>query len=163
MGIKYGRGWGGARISLSRGSVLSPEYFPSSYYYYQQHRNCRRRRHLSLGNGAWSVLYNNIIDTARIVCAAGSSLRPSFRLSFLRSTASTTAGKFAAERRRLEQITIDSCACRVAGSSMRVASCRVTMEEVQHRLVITAACYKTNKQSAVGRESRSCRPRYHLC
>ena len=31
MGIKYGRGWGGARISLSRGSVLSREYFPSSY------------------------------------------------------------------------------------------------------------------------------------
>ena len=30
MGIKYGRGWGGARISLSRGSVLSREYFPSS-------------------------------------------------------------------------------------------------------------------------------------
>jgi len=31
MGIKYGRGWGGARISLSRGSVLSREYFPSSF------------------------------------------------------------------------------------------------------------------------------------
>jgi len=30
MGIKYGRGSGGARISLSRGSVLSREYFPSS-------------------------------------------------------------------------------------------------------------------------------------
>jgi len=30
MGIKYVRGWGGARISLSRGSVLSREYFPSS-------------------------------------------------------------------------------------------------------------------------------------
>ena len=30
MGIKYGRGWGGARISLSRGPVLSREYFPSS-------------------------------------------------------------------------------------------------------------------------------------
>jgi len=30
MGIKYGRGWGVARISLSRGSVLSTEYFPSS-------------------------------------------------------------------------------------------------------------------------------------
>jgi len=30
MGIKYGRGWEGARISLSRGSVLSREYFPSS-------------------------------------------------------------------------------------------------------------------------------------
>ena len=33
MDIKYGRGWGGARISLSRGSVLSREYFPSSLYY----------------------------------------------------------------------------------------------------------------------------------
>ena len=33
MGIKYGRGWGGARISLSRGSVLSREYFPSSYFH----------------------------------------------------------------------------------------------------------------------------------
>jgi len=33
MGIKYGRGWGGARISLSRGSVLSREYFPSSLFY----------------------------------------------------------------------------------------------------------------------------------
>jgi len=32
MGIKYGRGRGGARISLSRGSVLSREYFPSSSY-----------------------------------------------------------------------------------------------------------------------------------
>jgi len=31
MGIKYGRGWEGARISLSRGSVLSREYFPSSF------------------------------------------------------------------------------------------------------------------------------------
>ena len=31
MGIKYGRGCGGARISHSRGSVLSREYFPSSY------------------------------------------------------------------------------------------------------------------------------------
>jgi len=30
MGIKYGRGWGGARILLSRGSILSREYFPSS-------------------------------------------------------------------------------------------------------------------------------------
>ena len=30
MGIKCGRGWGGSRISLSRGSVLSREYFPSS-------------------------------------------------------------------------------------------------------------------------------------
>ena len=29
MGIKYGRGWGGARISLSQGSVLSREYVPS--------------------------------------------------------------------------------------------------------------------------------------
>ena len=32
MGIKYGSGWGGARISLSRGSVLSREYFPSSLF-----------------------------------------------------------------------------------------------------------------------------------
>jgi len=32
MGIKYGRGWRGARISLSRGSVLSREYFPFSLY-----------------------------------------------------------------------------------------------------------------------------------
>ena len=32
MGIKYGRGWGGARISLSQGSVLSREYFPSSLF-----------------------------------------------------------------------------------------------------------------------------------
>ena len=32
MGIKYGRGWGGARISLSQGSVLSKEYFPSSLH-----------------------------------------------------------------------------------------------------------------------------------
>ena len=32
MGIKYGRGSGGARISLSRGSVLSTEYFPSSLF-----------------------------------------------------------------------------------------------------------------------------------
>jgi len=32
MGIKYGRGWGGARISLSRGSVLSREYFPLVYH-----------------------------------------------------------------------------------------------------------------------------------
>jgi len=32
MSIKYGRGWGGARISLSRGSVLSREYFPSSLF-----------------------------------------------------------------------------------------------------------------------------------
>jgi len=31
MGIKYGRGWGEARISLSRWSVLSREYFPSSF------------------------------------------------------------------------------------------------------------------------------------
>ena len=31
MGIEYGRGWGGARISLSRGSVLSREYLPSSW------------------------------------------------------------------------------------------------------------------------------------
>jgi len=31
MGIKYGRGWGGARISLLWGSVLSREYFPSSF------------------------------------------------------------------------------------------------------------------------------------
>jgi len=31
MGIKYGRGWGGARISLSRGFVLSREHFPSSW------------------------------------------------------------------------------------------------------------------------------------
>ena len=30
MGIKYGRCWGGARISLSREYVLSREYFPSS-------------------------------------------------------------------------------------------------------------------------------------
>jgi len=30
MGIKYGRGWGGVQISLSQGSVLSREYFPSS-------------------------------------------------------------------------------------------------------------------------------------
>ena len=30
MGIKYGMGRGGARISLSQGSVLSREYFPSS-------------------------------------------------------------------------------------------------------------------------------------
>ena len=34
MGIKHGRGWGGARISLSRGSVLSREYFPSSFVMY---------------------------------------------------------------------------------------------------------------------------------
>ena len=33
MGIKYGKGWGGARISLSLGSVLSREYFPSSVIY----------------------------------------------------------------------------------------------------------------------------------
>ena len=32
MDINYGRGWGGARISLSRGSVLLREYFPSSLY-----------------------------------------------------------------------------------------------------------------------------------
>ena len=30
MGIKYSKGWGGARISLSQGSVLSREYFSSS-------------------------------------------------------------------------------------------------------------------------------------
>ena len=36
MGIKYGRGRGGARISLSQGSVLSREYFPSSIIYYMK-------------------------------------------------------------------------------------------------------------------------------
>jgi len=35
MGIKYGKGWGGSRISLSRGSVLSREYFLSSWYILQ--------------------------------------------------------------------------------------------------------------------------------
>jgi len=36
MGIKYGRGRGGARISLLQGSVLSREYFPSSIIYYMK-------------------------------------------------------------------------------------------------------------------------------
>ena len=47
----------------------------------------------------------------------------------LRSTVATAAGGFAAERRRLQQISIDSCGCFVAGTGagahqqMRVASC----------------------------------------
>jgi len=57
--------------------------------------------------------------------------RPSVRLSvclFHRSTTTTAAGGFAAERRRLREISVDSCGRRTAGAAgaqqeMRVASC----------------------------------------
>ena len=52
--------------------------------------------------------------------------RPSVRLSH-RSTAATAAGGFAVERRRLQQILIDSCGRRAVGAvpqqQMRAASC----------------------------------------
>jgi len=52
--------------------------------------------------------------------------RPSVRLSH-RSTAATAAGGFSTERRRLQQISIDSCWGRAAGAGaqqqLRVALC----------------------------------------
>ena len=64
--------------------------------------------------------------------------RPSVCL-FHRLTAASAAGEFAAERRRLQQISIDSCGRLAAGAGiqlqMQVVSCLEPMEADQHIFV----------------------------
>ena len=55
MCIKYGRGWGGAWISLSRGSVLSREYFPSSLCINSYNFYSKRQHSLQYCTQIWFI------------------------------------------------------------------------------------------------------------
>jgi len=73
-----------------------------------------------------------LIDAVCAVCGRA------FVCVSYRSTAATAAGGFAAERRRLLQISINSCGRHALGvgaqQQMRVASCWEPTEKAQHRL-----------------------------
>jgi len=79
------------------------------------------------------LVLSQLTDAARM----RGKVRPS-----VRSTAATATGGFDAERRRLQQISIDSYGRRAAGASaqqqMRLASYREPTEETQHRIVFSA-------------------------
>ena len=87
-----------------------------------------------------------VIDAAHIVCG-WLSVCPSVH----QSTAATASGRFTAERRRLQQISIDSCGCCPAGAGapqhMWVASCWEPIEEAQQRRVMPDASVAENSAS----------------
>jgi len=60
MGIKYGRGWGGARISLSRGSR---ENFPSSFVLVS---GARQKIETGIKVGVWNVVADYLTVSYRL-------------------------------------------------------------------------------------------------
>ena len=114
--------------------------------------NCARA-HVSNLMFYWAAIFDTGRIRSRVYVTFG---RPSVCLSH-RFTAAAAVGGFAAERQRLQQISIDSCGRRAAGAGaqrqMRVASCWDPTEESQHGLV--AAIIITDRVSgesnAIGR------------